>query len=43
MNQRGWREEYVDQNRYVQKLKRENDMLKKCLEIWIQEMKHTNM
>ncbi|MDP1510342.1 hypothetical protein L8C07_07355 [Paenibacillus sp. CMAA1739] len=42
MDQRGRRKEYVDQDRYVQKLKRENDMLKKCLEIRLQEMKHTN-
>ncbi|WP_039961173.1 helix-turn-helix domain-containing protein [Brevibacillus sp. BC25] len=38
LNQRGRREEYIDQERYVQKLKRENTMLKKCLEIWIQEV-----
>ncbi|CAH1056885.1 hypothetical protein PAECIP111894_03040 [Paenibacillus pseudetheri] len=28
---------------YVQKLKRENEMLKKCLEIWMQEVKRTNI
>lgn len=38
MDQRGRREEYIDQDRYVQKLKRENSMLKKCLKIWIQEV-----
>lgn len=43
MDQRGRREEYVDKDRQVQKLKRENDMLKKCLEIWMQEMKQTNI
>ncbi|EGG38430.1 hypothetical protein HMPREF9412_2618 [Paenibacillus sp. HGF5] len=37
LDQRGRRKEYMDQDRYVQKLKRENEMLKKCLEIWIQE------
>ncbi|MET3211264.1 UNVERIFIED_CONTAM: DNA-binding transcriptional regulator YhcF (GntR family) [Paenibacillus sp. PvR008] len=42
MDQRGRRKEYIEQDRYIQKLKRENDMLKKGLEIWIQEMKHTN-
>lgn len=40
---KGRREEYIDQDRYVQKLKRENEMLKKCLEIWIQEVKRTNI
>lgn len=43
IDQRGKREEYVDQDRQVQRLKRENEMLKKCLEIWMQEMKHTNI
>ncbi|GED61544.1 transposase [Brevibacillus formosus] len=38
MDQRGRREEYIDQARYVQKLKRENSMLKKCLKIWMQEV-----
>ncbi|MHA2853820.1 transposase [Paenibacillus lautus] len=37
LDQRGRRKEYIDQDRYVQKLKRENEMLKKCWEIWIQE------
>jgi hypothetical protein len=31
MDQRGRRQEYIDQERYVQKLKRENNMLKKVL------------
>ena len=31
-DQRGRRKEYIDQDRYVQKLKRENDMLKKTSE-----------
>jgi transposase len=39
VDQRGRREEYVDQDRQVERLKRENEMLKKCLEIWMQEMK----
>ncbi|MHB0879580.1 helix-turn-helix domain-containing protein [Paenibacillus sp. SEL1] len=43
MDQRGRRKEYIDQDRYVQKLRRENDMLKKCLEIWMQEMRRTSM
>jgi len=38
LDQRGRREEYCDTNRYIEKLKRENTMLKKCLEIWIQEV-----
>jgi transposase-like protein len=37
LDQRGRREEYKDQDRYVQQLKRENQMLKKGLEIWKQE------
>lgn len=39
IDHRGRREEYVDQDRQVQRLKRENEMLKKCLKIWMQEMK----
>ena len=39
LDQRGRREEYLDQDRYVQKLKRENEMLKKCLEIWMKEVR----
>lgn len=39
IDHRGRREEYVDQDRHAQRLKRENEMLKKCLEIWMQEMK----
>jgi transposase len=39
IDHRGRREEYVDQDRMAQRLKRENEMLKKCLEIWMQEMK----
>lgn len=42
MDQRGRREEYVDQDRYVNKLKRENQMLKKCLKIWMQEVYRKN-
>jgi transposase len=38
LDQRGRREKYIDQNRYVMKLKRENEVLKKCLEIWKQEV-----
>ncbi|KJD43300.1 helix-turn-helix domain-containing protein [Paenibacillus terrae] len=43
LDQRGRRKEYIDQDRYAQKLKRENDMLKKCLEIWMQEVKRTSL
>ncbi|KOP63604.1 transposase [Bacillus sp. FJAT-18019] len=43
MDQRGRRKEYIDQDRYVQKLERENEILKKCLEIWMQEMKRIDM
>ncbi|WP_068617408.1 helix-turn-helix domain-containing protein [Paenibacillus tuaregi] len=39
LDQRGRRDEYMDQDRYVQRLKQENDMLKKCLEIWMQEVR----
>jgi transposase len=42
LDQRGRREEYIDQDRYVQKLKRDNEMLKKCLEIWMQEVNKTS-
>ncbi|AHD04405.1 hypothetical protein ABNB59_18150 [Paenibacillus larvae] len=35
LDQRGRRQEYIDQDRYVNQLKRENEMLKKCLEIKI--------
>ncbi|WP_091064137.1 helix-turn-helix domain-containing protein [Paenibacillus sp. NFR01] len=37
LDQRGRRENYIDQDKYILHLKRENDMLKKCLEIWMQE------
>ncbi|WP_246059921.1 transposase [Paenibacillus lautus] len=43
VDQRGRREAYIDQDRYVQKLKRENEMLKKCLEIWMQEVKNRSI
>lgn len=43
LDQRGRKEDYVDQDRHVQKLKRENNMLKKCLAIWIQEVKNKNL
>ncbi|OAJ75588.1 transposase [Brevibacillus sp. SKDU10] len=35
LDRRGHRQTYIDQDRYVQKLKRENEILKKCLEIWM--------
>ncbi|CAM3994222.1 MULTISPECIES: helix-turn-helix domain-containing protein [Paenibacillus] len=41
LDQRGRRKEYLDQERYVQQLKRENTMLKKCLEIWMREGKNS--
>jgi transposase-like protein len=39
LDQRGRRDKYIDQNRYVMKLQRENEALKKCLEIWKQEVR----
>lgn len=38
LDNRGRREEYVDQDLYTQQLKRENAVLKKCLEIWKREV-----
>lgn len=43
MDQRGRKEEYIDQDRYAQKLKRENDRLKKCLKVWMQEGMNENI
>ncbi|EES72069.1 transposase [Paenibacillus sp. oral taxon 786 str. D14] len=43
LDQRGRRKEYVDQDRYTKQLQRENEMLKKCLEIWKQEVKNKGM
>lgn len=43
IDQRGRHEENMDQDKQVQRLKRENEMLKKCLKIWMQEMKRTGM
>ncbi|WP_342415654.1 hypothetical protein NST83_21715 [Paenibacillus sp. FSL R10-2782] len=43
LDQREHRKEYTDQDRNIQKLKRENEMLKKCLEIWMQEVKRLNI
>jgi len=43
VDQRGRREQYVDQDRQVKWLKQENEMLKKCLEIWMQEMKQSGL
>jgi transposase len=34
LDQRGRRNEYVDSDRQLQALKRENELLKKCLTIW---------
>lgn len=42
MDQRGRRKEYLDQERYVQKLKRENALLKKCLVIWNLSLSYPN-
>lgn len=42
MDNRGRREEYIDEERHTEKLKRENEMLKKCLEIWMQEVQKAN-
>lgn len=38
LDQRGRRKEYIDQNRYVAKLRRENEILKKCLAILMREV-----
>jgi transposase len=38
LDQRGRRTEYLDKDREYLQLKRENTMLKKCLEIWKQEV-----
>ncbi|MDQ1909247.1 helix-turn-helix domain-containing protein [Paenibacillus sp. GD4] len=38
LDQRGRREEYIDQDRHMKQLKRENEVLKKCLKIWKQEV-----
>lgn len=38
LDRRGHQEEYIDENRHIQSLKRENEMLKKCLEIWMKEV-----
>ena len=43
LDQRGRRTKYIDQDRYVQQLKRENTMLKKCLEIWMREVRNKNI
>jgi len=43
MDGRGIPKEYVNQDSQIQRLKRENEMLKKCLEIWMQEVKRTNI
>lgn len=42
LDQRGRRHEYIDQDRYVQQLRRENDMLKKCWEIWMRGVQRRN-
>ncbi|EPY13417.1 helix-turn-helix domain-containing protein [Paenibacillus alvei] len=39
LDQRGRRRQYIDQDRNLNQLKRENEMLKKCLEIWMQEVR----
>lgn len=41
MDGRGIPKEYMNQDSKIQRLKRENEMLKKCLEIWMQEMKRS--
>lgn len=37
LDQRGRREEYVDADRQIKQLQRENELLKKCLKIWKEE------
>jgi transposase len=43
LDQRGRRKEYINQDRYVQQLERENRTLKKCLEIWMREVRKKGM
>ncbi|WP_308195588.1 transposase [Paenibacillus mellifer] len=43
LDQRGRRKNYIDQDRYVKQLERENRMLKKCLEIWMREVQRKGM
>lgn len=43
LDRRGRRTEYLDQDRYVPQLKRENTMLKKCLEIWMREERNKSI
>jgi transposase len=38
LDRRGRQEEYIDEDRHIQSLKRENEVLKKCLEIWMREV-----
>ncbi len=37
LDQRGRKEEYQDTDRQIERLKRENTLLKKCLAIWKEE------
>ncbi|QYK67460.1 transposase [Paenibacillus sp. S02] len=39
LDRRGRQEAYIDEERHIQSLKRENEMLKKCLEIWMREVR----
>jgi transposase len=43
LDQRGRSEEYIDQDRYVQQLKRENEVLKKCLKILKRKVQFKSM
>jgi transposase len=43
MDQRGRPKEYIDQDKQMKQLKRENTMLKKCLEIWMREVRKRNI
>lgn len=43
LDQRGRCQHYIDQDRYVNQLKWENEMLKKCLEIWMKEERFKNI
>ncbi|MDO3682102.1 helix-turn-helix domain-containing protein [Paenibacillus ehimensis] len=38
LDQRGRREKYIDEDRELQQLRRQVEMLKKCLEVWKQEV-----
>ncbi|WP_256873613.1 helix-turn-helix domain-containing protein [Paenibacillus kribbensis] len=42
MDKRGNREEYIDQDRYMHAVETRKQLLKKCLQIWMQEVCSSN-